>query len=182
MRGGGTEIAIVPLFLLEGVHVSEDIPAEIAIAKSHLQNKLKGKLQEKLKLRVTAHLGTNRQIPSLLSQHFEQHETGVQSSARIVMAHGSRRTGANQVVEDLANQSHAIAAYWGVEPKIETQIENLLSQGFSQINVLPYFLNEGGITEAIARKIELYCDRAQIKQLPVPLSSEQIIDLALKFI
>ena len=182
IQGGGTEIAIVPLFLLEGVHVSEDIPAEIAIAKSHLQDKLKGKLQEKLKLRVTAHLGTNRQIPSLLSQHFEQHETGVQSSARIVMAHGSRRTGANQVVEDLANQSHAIVAYWGVEPKIETQIENLLSQGFSQINVLPYFLNEGGITEAIARKIELYCDRAQIKQLPVPLSSEQIIDLALKFI
>jgi sirohydrochlorin cobaltochelatase len=174
IQDGVSEIVILPLFLLEGVHVSEDIPAEIAIAQS--------KLQKKLKLRVTAHLGTNPQISSLLSQHFEQHETDGQSSARIVMAHGSRRAGANQVVEDLANQSQAIAAYWGVEPKIETQIENLLSQGFSQINVLPYFLNEGGITEAIARKIEPYCDRAQIQQLPVPLSSEQIIDLALKFI
>jgi len=173
-----SEIVILPLFLLEGVHVSEDIPAEIAIAKSKSQ----GKLPEKLKFRVTAHLGTNPQIPSLLSQHFEKHETGVQSSARIVMAHGSRRAGANQVIEDLANQSQAIAAYWGVEPKIETQIENLLSQGLNKINVLPYFLNEGGITEAIARKLEPYCDRAQIQQLPVPLSSEQIIDLALKFI
>jgi len=182
IQGGGTEIVIVPLFLLEGVHVSEDIPAEVAIAKSKLQGKLQGKLPEKLKFRVTAHLGTNPQIPSLLSQHFEKHETGAEQSARIVMAHGSRRAGANQVIEDLANQSHAIAAYWGVEPKIETQIENLLSQGLNKINVLPYFLNEGGITEAIARKLEPYCDRAQIQQLPVPLSSEQIIDLALKFI
>jgi sirohydrochlorin ferrochelatase len=168
-----SEIVILPLFLLEGVHVSEDIPAEIAIAQS--------KLQEKLKFRITAHLGTNPQIPSLLSQHFEKYETGAQHSARIVMAHGSRRAGANQVVEDLAIQSQAIAAYWGVEPKIETKIEDLLSQGLSKINVLPYFLTEGGITEAIARKIEPYCDRAQIQQLPVPLSIEQIIDLALKF-
>jgi len=47
--------------------------------------------------------------------------------------------------------------------------------------VLPYFLTEGGITEAIAHKLKPYCDRAQIQQLPVPLSNEQIIDLVLKF-
>jgi sirohydrochlorin ferrochelatase len=174
-----SEIVILPLFLLEGVHVSEDIPAEVAIAQS--------KFQEKLKFRVTARLGTSPQIPSLLSQHFEKHETGTEQSApsqfaRIVMAHGSRRAGANQVVEDLATQSQAIAAYWGVEPKIETQIEHLISQGISEINVLPYFLTEGGITEAIAKKIGAYSDRAKIQLLPVPLSDQQIVDLALKFI
>lgn len=55
------------------------------------------------------------------------------------MAHGSRRAGANQVVENLASKSQAIAAYWGVEPKIETQIENLIAQGIHQIKVMPYF-------------------------------------------
>jgi hypothetical protein len=46
--------------------------------------------------------------------------------------------------------------------------------------VLPYFLTEGGITEAIANKLKAYSDRIQIQQLPVPLSNEQIIGLALK--
>ncbi len=179
IQGGISEIVILPLFLLEGVHVSEDIPAEVAIAQ--------GKFQEKLKFRVTARLGTNPQIPSLLLQHFEKHEMGIEQSApsqfaRIVMAHGSRRAGANQVVEDLATQSQAIAAYWGVEPKIETQIEHLISQGIREISVLPYFLTEGGITEAIAKKLAAYSDRAKIQLLPVPLSDQQIVDLALKFI
>lgn len=185
IQDGGSEIVILPLFLLEGVHVSEDIPAEIAIAQS--------KFQDKLTFRTTHHLGTASQIPSLLLQHFEKYnqesllsstEAGGElvKQGRILMAHGSRRDGANQVVEQLAKQSQAIAAYWGVEPKVETQIENLRSQGISNINVLPYFLTEGGITEAIANKLKPYREYTKIQQLPVPLSNEQIIDLMLKFI
>ena len=86
------------------------------------------------------------------------------------------------MIEDLARQSHAIAAYWGVEPKIETQIDSLLTQGIDNIIVLPYFLTEGGITEAIATKLKPYHDLVQIQQLPVPLSSEQIVSLLVKFI
>lgn len=180
MEKGISEIVILPLFLLSGVHVSEDIPAEVAIAQNNLP--------DKFTLRTTAYLGTNLQIPSLLLQHFEKYSTlhkmvappsaGQPSIAgRILMAHGSRREGANQVVENLASHSQAIAAYWGVEPKIETQIEMLLSQGFNTINVLPYFLTEGGLTEAIANKLKVFSDRAKIQQLPVPLSAETIIDL-----
>lgn len=174
---GCSEIVILPLFLLEGVHVSEDIPAEVAIAQAQFENKLI--------FRTTAHLGTNAQIPNLLLQHFEKYskcdaqQKQAEKQARILLAHGSRRTGANQVVETLAKHSQAIAAYWGVEPKIETQIESLLAQGIDQISILPYFLTEGGLTEAIAKKIEVYRDRAQIQQLPVPLSSQQIINLLL---
>ncbi len=170
---GFAEIVILPLFLLEGVHVSEDIPAEVAIAQAQFENQLI--------FRTTAHLGTDAQIPNLLCQHFEKYAkcNAEEKQARILLAHGSRRAGANQVVEDLAKHSQAIAAYWGVEPKIETQIESLLAQGISQISILPYFLTEGGLTEAIAKKIEVYRDRAEIQQLPVPLSSEQIINLLL---
>jgi sirohydrochlorin ferrochelatase len=185
---GVSEIVILPLFLLEGVHVSEDIPEQVAIAESKLTDKLAEKFPDKSSdrsiFRLMAHVGTDKQIPSLLLQHFEKYsdESGLEKQGRILMAHGSRRFGANQVVEDLATQSQSIAAYWGVEPNIETQSENLLAQGFHKINVLPYFLTEGGITEAIANKLELYRDRTQIQQLPVPLSNEQIVDLALKLI
>ncbi len=180
IKGGGSEIVILPLFLLAGVHVSEDIPAEVAIAQSKLQDKFAGKLT----FRTTAHLGTDAQIPSLLRQQFEKYtdHDNPQKSGRILVSHGSRRVGANQVIEDLARQSHAIAAYWGVEPKIETQIESLLAQGIDKIIVLPYFLTEGSITEAIANKLKPYNDLVQIKQLPVPLSSEQIVSLLVRFI
>ena len=180
VKSGGSGIVILPLFLLAGVHVSEDIPAEVAIA----QNKLRDKFSGKLTFWTTAHLGTDSQIPSLLLQQFEKYtdHDSLERSGRILVSHGSRRVGANQVIEDLARQSHAIAAYWGVEPKIETQIESLLAQGIDKIIVLPYFLTEGGITEAIANKLKPYNDLVQIQQLPVPLSNEQIVSLLVKFI
>jgi len=180
IASGGTEIAIMPLFLLEGVHVSEDIPAEAAIAQS--------KFIDRLRFRTIAHLGTNSQIPDLILQQFEKYsdldrDTDAQEQpSRILISHGSRRAIANHVVEDLANHSQAIAAYWGVEPKIKTQIDKLLSQGVSKINLLPYFLTEGGITEAIANKLKPYGDRAQIQLLSVPLSDEQIIRMSLEMI
>jgi sirohydrochlorin ferrochelatase len=179
---GITEIEILPMLLLAGVHVSEDIPNEVAIAQSNLQSKL----QEDLIFRITPHLGTDSQIPNLLLQHFQKYKNqkyrnteNIEKQGQILVSHGSRRVDANQVVEDLATHCQAIAAYWGVEPKIETQIENLLAQGINQINVLPYFLTEGGITEAIARKLDLYRDRAQIQLLPVPLSDQKIVDIAI---
>ncbi|OIP78790.1 MAG: hypothetical protein AUK48_00935 [Oscillatoriales cyanobacterium CG2_30_44_21] len=168
-----TEIVILPLFLLEGVHVKEDIPEQVAITALEHQD-------DNLGFRVTEHLGTSPQIPKLLIQNFANQLPDRQN--RILIAHGSRRDGANQVVEDLAQQCDAIAAYWGVEPKIETQIEALLSQGIAEITVLPYFLTEGGITEAIAKKLQVYGDRVKIRQLAVPLSKAQIIDLSLEFV
>ena len=176
---GIKEIVILPLFLLAGVHVSEDIPHEVAIA----QSKLQGKVQEKLIFRITPHLGTDSQIPNLLLQHFQKYKNtqNIEKQGQILVSHGSRRVDANQVVEDLATHCQASAAYWGVEPKIETQVENLLTEGIRQINVLPYFLTEGGITEAIARKLDVYSDRVQIQLLPLPLSNEQIVSLSLRW-
>jgi len=189
---GVTEIVILPLFLLEGVHVKEDIPEQVAIAASNFKGKYQGKYAdtERLMFWITKHLGTSPQIPQLLMQSFTNQSSDSQSQVpqscsspnRILIAHGSRRDGANQVVENLAQQCDAIAAYWGVEPKVETQIESLLCQGSAKIEVLPYFLTEGGITEAIAKKIQAYGDRVKIQQLAVPLCKEQIIDLSLEFV
>ena len=180
IAGGGTEIAILPLFLLEGVHVTQDIPAEVAIVQN--------KFIDKLLFRTIAHLGTNPQIADLILQQFERYsnrdvDADIQEQpSRILISHGSRRASANHVVEELAQHSQAITAYWGVEPKIETQIENLLSQGVSKINVLPYFLNEGAATEAIANRLKPYRDRAHIQLLSVPLLDKQIVRISLQMI
>lgn len=168
-----SQLLIMPLFLLSGLHVSEDIPVEVAIADANLQTKL---TESCPKLAIAPHLGTDPQIPQLIAQRFANVET---DAARMLIAHGSRRPGANQVIEDLAHHARAIAAYWSVEPKIDVQIEKLIGQGYRKIYALPYFLTEGGITEAIAQKLDSYSDRLQIHQLPVPLSDHEIIDLAL---
>lgn len=173
---GVSTIAVLPLLLLAGIHVSKDIPDEVEIAQSKLQNRIT--------LRILSHLGTHSQIPDLLMQQFEKYADRYSSEkqARILVSHGSRRAAANQVVETLAQSSQAIAAYWGIEPKIETQIEHLIAQGIERIHVLPYFLTEGSTTEAISNKLKPYINRVQIHQLPVPLSNEQLVNLALSMI
>lgn len=189
---GCQEIIVLPLFLLAGVHVSEDIPHEVAIAQSKWHSKWQNQSPQsnlpQLTFRIAPYLGTHPQIPNLINQHFAKYEvakyglaantSSSEPQGRILIAHGSRLAGANQAIEELAQQSQAIAAYWGVEPKVETQIENLISQNISKISVLPYFLTSGGITEAIANKLKLYSDKVTIEQLPVPLSDIQIINLS----
>jgi sirohydrochlorin ferrochelatase len=168
-----TNLLIMPLFLLSGMHVSEDIPAEVAIAKANLQAKF---TESYPKLAIAPHLGTDPQIPHLIAQRFADADP---DAALVLIAHGSRRAGANQVIEDIAHHARAIAAYWSVEPKIDVQIEKLICQGYRKIGVIPYFLTEGGITEAIAQKLNSYDDRLQIQHLALPLSDNQIIEMAL---
>ena len=70
---GISEIVILPLFLLEGVHVSDDIPKQVAIAQSNLQIIFPDLLPNKFIFRTLPHLGTASQIPSLLLLHFEKY-------------------------------------------------------------------------------------------------------------
>jgi sirohydrochlorin cobaltochelatase len=136
-----THIYLVPLFLLPGVHVMEDIPAEVAIAQ-----KLLGDL---ITLEICPYLGTDTSLYELLP-------TAAQSSAklgRVLISHGSRRAGGNAPVEAIATHLKAVPAYWSVAPSLETQVTDLIEQGCEEIDILPYFLFEGGITDAIAQTV-----------------------------
>lgn len=135
-----SEIKIVPLFLLPGVHVKEDIPEQIAIARSNLNTKLE----------VLPHLGSHPGMIEVLSERISQ----VPADARILMSHGSRRSGGNAPIDRIANAIDAVSAYWSVEPKLETRILELKQQGCQEIAILPYFLFSGGITDAIAQSIQ----------------------------
>ena len=141
---GFSRLKIVPLFLLPGVHVQVDLPAEVAIAESQLGNSIP--------LELCPYLGSSSQIIEILAQKFNSDP----SEVRIIFAHGSRRLGGNTVIENLANQLNAIACYWSVAPNLDAIISNLNLDKPQKITILPYFLFSGGITDAIAAQVQQY--------------------------
>lgn len=166
-----SRIYIVPLFLLPGVHVMEDIPAQIAIARSHIQAELK----------VLPHLGSYAGLEKVLANRFAE----VSSDARILLSHGSRRSGGNAPVEQIATTINAVSAYWSVEPKLESRLAELSQRGCQEIAILPYFLFSGGITDAIALRVKELAEKfSELSlQLLTPFDfCEALVNLVVEFI
>jgi sirohydrochlorin cobaltochelatase len=139
---GIKRLQILPLFLLPGVHLREDIPREIALAQQVI-----GKA---VRLELQPHLGSNQGLPAVLSEKFAQ----LPARERILFAHGSRYPGANEAIEKLAHQLGATAAYWSVSPTLAEQVATFASQGRQNIAIFPYFLFSGGTVRAITRQVE----------------------------
>ena len=146
-----SEIKVIPLFLLPGVHVAEDIPAEIGIASQKLSDSL-------INIDLLPYIGSHPGIGDLLAAKVAVHP----ADRWVLMSHGSRRPGGNEPVERMANylegkyQTPVCTAYWSVAPSLESQILNLVRGEHRQIGIVPYFLFKGGITEAIARSLEQF--------------------------
>lgn len=141
LASGFNHVQVVPLFLLSGVHVMEDIPAEVARAQQALG--------QDLKIDLRPHLGTHPGLSRLLASMIATAADGW-----ILLAHGSRRAGSKQIVEVIATQLGAVAAYWAMPPKLESRVKQLVKAGCQQIGILPYFLFAGGITDAVAQSVE----------------------------
>lgn len=135
LQSGCESVKLLPMFLLAGVHVMDDIPAEVTQVESHIS------------IQVCPHLGSTAELWKLLQTE------AAPESGRILISHGSRRSGVQQNVDEIAAKLGAIAAYWSVSPDIETQVTKLVQQGAQRIELLPYFLFAGGITDAIAQKV-----------------------------
>lgn len=139
---GHDELCILPLFLLPGVHVMEDIPAEVAIAQTQLS--------EALTLRLCRHFGSYSQLSQKMRSALP-----FQKGRRILLSHGSRRPGGNAPIETLAKELRATPAFWSVEPGLDTQVEQKNQQNGQtepDLTIIPYFLFSGGITDAIAQQ------------------------------
>lgn len=139
---GCDSLKLIPLFLLPGVHVMEDIPKEVAIARHDLDGRIAVDLYP--------HLGSHPDIVRLLAEPMQEHV----SAARVLVSHGSRRAGGNQPVEAIAAQLGAVPAYWSTEPGLGAQVQALVEAGKQSIAILPYFLFAGGLTDAIAQQID----------------------------
>jgi sirohydrochlorin cobaltochelatase len=133
-------VVILPLFLIPGVHVMEDIPTEVALAQREIGNKVK--------LIVTSFLGADRDFGNLFAQN--RSCLPIQS---IILAHGSRRSGGNEIVERLADRLNLKAAYWSVAPSLPDRVAEVIATGATEIGILPYFLFAGGIADAIGTSV-----------------------------
>lgn len=168
-------LTIVPLFLLPGVHVMEDIPAEVAIAQQALGE---------FRIQVLPYLGQQPGLLSVLAAQFAEAKfthswTDTSSAVRILFAHGSRRSGGNEIVEQLAKTLGAIPAYWSVAPSLNDRLEPMIQAGATQIVVLPYLLSAGGITDEIAQQLEQYRQRnpqIQVHLLPTLDAQPGLVD------
>ncbi|GAB1541543.1 CbiX/SirB N-terminal domain-containing protein [Scytonema sp. NUACC21] len=139
---GCRSLKILPLFLLPGVHVMEDIPAEISQAEQSLD--------ENIKIHIQPYLGSHPGLGALLAKQLAPSYAG----AKILLAHGSRRPGSQQAVEAIAASLGAVAAYWTHPSSLKSRVQELVIAGYCQIAILPYFLFTGGITDAIALQQE----------------------------
>ena len=136
------KIVVLPLFLLPGVHVMEDIPQEIALAQQALG--------DAIAIEVRPAIGSHSALHRLVTECMAMQPV----ETWILLSHGSRRPGGNQPVEELSERLGAMTAYWSVLPSLESRLQELSQLGIRQIGILPYFLFAGGITDAIAQAVE----------------------------
>jgi sirohydrochlorin cobaltochelatase len=135
-------LLLLPLFLLAGVHVMEDIPAEVALAQKALG--------QHITLELMPYLGSHSGLHRLITERL----SALPVEASILLAHGSRRPGANQSIEMLSERLGAVTAYWSVPPNLEVRLQELMNLGFKKIAILPYFLFAGSTTDAIAETVD----------------------------
>lgn len=170
LKMGCQRMQIVPVFLLAGTHVMEDIPAQVAIAQQAME--------QKLQIDLRPHVGTHPDLKRLLTPT-------TAAEAWILLAHGSRRPGSTSAVEVIAAQLQAHAAYWAIAPKLEARVQDLIRAGYRQIGIMPYFLFAGGITDAIAQMVrQLQTQFPAIElHLAEPIgASQQLADVILDLV
>ncbi|MDX2239121.1 MAG: sirohydrochlorin chelatase [Leptolyngbyaceae cyanobacterium bins.302] len=167
---------VIPVFLLAGMHVMEDLP--MAIATAHTLSDSSPQLQ------ITPHLGAHAGLKRLLNERM----SALPMEAWILLAHGSRRPNANETVEQLATDLGVVTAYWSTPPSLETRIQELAAIGIRKIGILPYFLFSGGITDAIAQTVaqlalalpNLTLTLSHPLDASIPELADLLIDLAVK--
>jgi sirohydrochlorin cobaltochelatase len=140
---GFRKIKVLPLFLAPGIHVQQDIPAEIALAIQNINNQIV--------VELSPFLGKYSGIVPLLTQKFSTLKT----AGRILVAHGSPLPQVAYYYQNLATKLNASIAYWSVAPSLTQQVEAQIASGQKQIVILPYFLFPGKITQAIAQEVSI---------------------------
>jgi sirohydrochlorin cobaltochelatase len=159
-------IYLLPLFLSSGMHVCDDIPEQVAIARSGLSQETEpqeaslsslSRVKPFPKLVTLPHLGTAIDFARSAWERMQQYP---EVDAWMTIAHGSRRVGGNAEIEAIATRiqsqlscPHRVA-YWSQAGQLSEQIHDLLARGHQTIGVLPHFLFPGRLTDAIHTTIQ----------------------------
>lgn len=169
---GAKELKLLPIFLMRGVHVKEDIPEEVETARTLLS-------ENTIKLTLCPHLGNHSKIDDTLANRLSADA----STHTLLVAHGSRRPKGNQAIKRLGERLNVPVAYWSTPPDIETQVISLMQKGGQKITILPYFLFPGGITDAITHRTEELAERfpsVEFRLLPTLGATEEVANLTVE--
>ena len=140
---GYQSIKVLPLFLLSGAHVLEDIPEQLSLARAN----------SPLPIELVSCLGKFPDLVDLLKSQFLS-VSNANNNERILLAHGTRLKQGQQELGELADQLDAKVAYWSTEPNVIDVIKQIaVVSPQSSITVLPYFLFTGKITDTIVSQI-----------------------------
>lgn len=149
---GATEIIVVPVFLLPGVHVIEDIPNELRKAQDkfpELVIHVSGPLGASEKLIVN----TQKRIVNKRVIHEQKRE------AVLLVAHGSSYLEASDMFahfgRELEKKLKGMPVYESYlnsnQPNYEDELERLLATDYDVIYLVPHFFSIGFFPEKIQR-------------------------------
>jgi sirohydrochlorin cobaltochelatase len=150
-RDGVETVYLLPLFLMLGNHVQQDLPDAIQQAQAQTAG---------INLVLCPSLGSHPDLGQLVQERMAENHC----DRWLLLAHGTRRTGGNAPIAALADQLGAVPSYWSTEPSLETQLQAIASyqesaessppQGSPQrIGIVPYFLFTGSIIDAIGETV-----------------------------
>jgi sirohydrochlorin cobaltochelatase len=141
---GYKNLRVVPIFLLPGKHVSEDLP--LTLASACLMSDCD------FPVHLCPYLGSHSGIEKLLANRMAE----INVDRWILLAHGSRRLGGNYPVAQLAERLQALTAYWSTAPDLASRLPQLQAEGDRRIGIFPYFLFPGKIMETLSQQIQAY--------------------------
>ncbi len=162
-------LAVVPLFLLPGIHTCQDVPAQVAIARTALA-------AWSITVSLRNFLGSHPEMPERLQRCFERTDG---SGDRLLVAHGSKYPGANDAIARLAERVGAEVAFWAMPPLLTDRLMAAKARGTHRVALLPYFLAEGGITAAIATAARTCCPELEVSIAPVPCTPDDLARMAM---
>ncbi|MBU9719871.1 MULTISPECIES: sirohydrochlorin chelatase [Bacillaceae] len=147
VRRGATSITVMPVLLMPGVHVNEDIPDIISVSKKQYEN-------------VQFHYGSPLGADELAIQTMQSKLPDDADGTIVLVGHGSRDSEAKTAFTELTNlfaeqtgfQSDQ-AFIKSTAPSISEKLQQLLEEGHQTIYLLPYLLFTGGFMNKIAREI-----------------------------
>ena len=153
LQAGYKQVKVLPLFLLPGIHVTEDIYAEIEQARAVVGNAIA--------IEQLSYLGSNDDLTQLWASRLRG-----EADAKILFSHGTKRGRGNERVEQTAETLRAMTAYLSMPPCLEEKLEILIMSERRNIIIQPYLLFEGRIME----EMELEVMRLQTKFPQLQLS------------
>jgi sirohydrochlorin cobaltochelatase len=148
----GHRFVLLPLFLAPGMHVEADLRAALARAR---------RANPQVDFVQAPTLGEHEGMETLLAERAWRRLGGDEDAGVVLLAHGSRRTEANHLLQDMADGVWeklggpvVTAAFWKVEPDLRQTLRELSVQGVRRVLVEPYFLFDGSLTERIGVEIQ----------------------------